>query len=233
MKKHLSLSILAVTLCLAIGCSFSTALGEIGGFISKFSPLLGLAEGAVCVISGPACAGVEAVVAIANPLAGQVSAAFGAWSAASEAAAPGKLNQLIAACQTWEDQLKKGFNIPGLSPSQEAQYQGVIQAELNMTIDVITLLQSTQASGGTQQAMMKVLDEATPIDEVDPLDQLASWNPARLVRKPRKLRLKNGAVIHTWEWHRSVLVARLGKKSGDAQADQYGQWCVNQVHKLR
>jgi hypothetical protein len=98
MKKVSIVAILCVSMVLA-GCGLSAVLSEIATSITKFAQLLSAAQGVVCVISGPACLAVESFVNIALPFSGQVSQAFTAWNAASQAAQPGKLPQVIAAMQ--------------------------------------------------------------------------------------------------------------------------------------
>ena len=84
MRKTLAVCTLAALLIVGVGCpAFSTVLSDVSGTITRFAPLLGVAEGVVCVVSGPACGAVEAFTAIAEPLASKLSTAFTAWSTAS------------------------------------------------------------------------------------------------------------------------------------------------------
>jgi hypothetical protein len=228
------------------GCTLSGVLSEISSDVGKFSPLLGIAEGIVCVVGGPACAAVEAFVNIATPEAAQVQTATAAWSSASAAAQPGKLNQVLVALNTWQTQLKNGFNIPGLNSVQQAKYSPMIQAELNLTADAITLAESTQQAGGTTQAMLDVINSATPIDgncigsicydDSTASDYLAFFNPLKSIGRihtARKYRLKNGAEVHTWAYHKQVLVAACEKKSGNAAWDKQYAQIVGKIKALK
>jgi hypothetical protein len=223
MKKVVLTLVLSVCL---VGCGLSAVLSEIATSITKFAPLLSAAQGVVCAISGPGCLAVEAFVHIALPFSGEVSQAFSVWSTASAAAQPGKLPQVIAALQAWQTQLQKGLTIPGLSASQQIQYNGIIQAELGAVADLLVTLQAAEKNGGTTAALAQLINEAEPAYEPN---QFAVWIP---FRAPRTLKLKNGAVIHTWAYHKSVLVEKLSKKTGDAQVDKASETALALIKKL-
>jgi hypothetical protein len=225
MKKFL----IPIVLCLGClcACSESSVLSEVAGYISKFSPLLGIAEGATCIIAAPACAAVTAFVNTAEPFAAQTSSAFQAWSNASEQQQPGLLSAVITSLQTWQSQLQNGLQLPAVS----TQTQAMIQAELGMTADALQIFEQTQANGGTTSALSKVLNEATPIYETEPT--FASWNPLAVVRKPAKLKLKNGAEVRTWASYRSAILLACSLKSGNKNWDAQYAKLTEQIKDLK
>lgn len=238
MKKK-ALIVLPLLLLVA-ACSFSNVLSEIGSTITKFAPLLPLVEVAACAVPSSACTSVSSFVNTATPFATSVGSAFTAWSTASADAQPGKLPQLITAIQTWQGQLKAGLSIPGLSSGATS----VLEAELNATNDLLTSLEAALQAGGTSKALAGVIDSAEPLDaEQDgdgakiaysvPSGQvLAVFTPLRLVRAPRTFKLKNGAVIHTWTYHKGVALEQLKKKSGSALQDKANQAVAAAIGKL-
>jgi len=234
--KMVAICFLVLGISVTQGCaSFSTVLSDISSSLGKFAPLLVIAEGAVCVVTGPACSLVTSFVTTAEPFAVQLESAFTAWSSASAAAAPGDLNQVIAALGAWQAQLKAGLNIPGLSAAQQAQYNPMIMAELNAATDFATTLQAAQQAGGTTKALAQVIEEAQPIEVGGPDDYLAFWDLTkvfRLVRAPRTFKLKNGAVVHSWAYHKAQLLEKMSKKTGDAQVDAWRAKCIAQIKSL-
>ena len=219
--------IVVLPLLLVAACSFSTVLSEIGSTITKFAPLLPLVEVAACAVPSSACSSVSSFVNTATPFATSVGSAFTAWSTASADAQPGKLPQLIVAVQTWQGQLKAGLSIPGLSSGATA----VLEAELNAANDLLTSLQAALQAGGTTQALAGVIESAEPLD-AEQAPVLAMWTPVRLVRAPRTFKLKNGAVIHTWTYHKGVALESLKKKSGSALQDKANQAVAAAIGKL-
>lgn len=246
MKKAIPVLLLAVALTLTTGCpGFSTVLGDISASITKFSPLLSIGEAAVCVAGGPACGLVSSFVVASEPFAAQLSNVFGSWSSASASAAPGFFPQLEAAVAAWQNQLKSGLNIPGLSSAQQAQYTPVIEAEMNAANDLAVTLQAALEGGGTPQALADILNHADALDDngspamvaqgYSPADYFAMWSPAkigRLVRAPRTFKLKNGAVVHTWAYHKSRLIERMSKKTGDKAIDAWQAKCIERIKQL-
>ena len=150
--------------------------------------------------------------------------------------APGRLSQVIAALQTWQTQLQAGFTVPGLSAAQQAQYTPMIEAELNASADLLTTLKAAEQAGGTPAALAQVIDEATPLDSAQSADDYMAFISVgkvfRLVRAPRTFRLKNGAVVHTWAYHRAQLLEKMSKPTGDKQIDAWRAKCIDQIKKL-
>jgi hypothetical protein len=226
MKKALAVLAIATLLLSNAACTFDSVLSEIRSTITKFAPLLPLIEMAACIVpANPVCLAVEAFGTKAEPLAADVGAAFTAWSQASAAAQPGKLPQLITAVETWQTALKNGLTIPGISPSALA----LIEADLNSATDLLTALEAAEKGGGTTAALAQVINEATPMDD-GPL--YAFINPLNALRKPRTLKLKNGAVIHTWAWHKGILLQKLGVPTGDAAKDSANKQISAAIKKL-
>ena len=222
-------------LCLCVSLTacpaFSTVLGDIGGTITKFAPLLLIAEGAACAFAGPACTVLTGIVNQALPLASGLAGAFSAWSSASAAAQPGLLPQVIAAVTTWQAQLKQGLAVPGLSASATA----ILEAELNYANDILITLQAAEQGGGTSAALARVIDEATPIYDdtgAGPATLLAVWNPVHLVKAPRGYKLKNGATVHAWAYHCDAMYSALQKKSGNPTIDKTNAATVAKIKAL-
>jgi hypothetical protein len=225
-----TIGLLCASLAVVPACSlaeFQAVLSEIGSTVTKFAPLLPLVQVAACVVpTDPACGPIGTFVTTATPLATGIGAAFTAWSQASSADQPGKLPQLITAVTVWNNAIKNGLQIPDLSASATAE----LETELNAGLSLLATLEADLTAGGTTTALADVFRDATPLDATGPL--LAFWSPVRLVRTPRSFKLKNGAVVHTWAWHKGILLAKLKLKTSNAAVNNANKSAIEAIKKL-
>jgi hypothetical protein len=220
-SKYALLGLLCGVLIVAPACNFATGLEEAAKVITEVAPFVNLIPAFVCPFNAGACAAVTATEAIADPAMTAVSNYFNAWSAASAAAQPGILGQLMAALETARQD--QGSLIAAAhvdNAAAQTKINGIASSIEGSMEDLVTLLRQAQAGGGTTAALAKILEEATPEWEASPV-LLATWvaNPLRMFASANTLKLKSGAKVHTYRYRKGQIASVLGTKTGNAAVD--------------
>ncbi len=230
--KAISLLLCLVIITCAWSCS--NALAEISKYEQEILPFAELVPAFVCPVSPVACTAVTAGMQVFNPVAQDVSSLFSQWSTASASAQPGLIAQLLVTVQQLQDAeatLVKDAQVK--NPNAQAQINGVTSSLLAATGDFLKLLVATQTQGGTTQAFNEVMRDAVPVSD----SALAFWSAGKTITylfvKSDSLKLKNGAVIHTWDYHKRTLRTKLLHATGDAQVDAISKKLAEQVKTWR
>jgi len=221
MKRILALLVACTVAMSTMACNFASVLEETASIINKVEPFIALVPAFVCPFAAAACPVVSAADQLAQKAMTDLSADFNRWASASAAAQPGLLAQvLIAAQQAQQDQAALIQDAQVKNTAAQTEINGVASSIEGSIADLITLLEQTQAGGGTTAALTNVMDSAVPVWEREfsgPV--LAAWfaNPLRIFASPDTLKLRSGQTVHTFHYYKSQVIKTLAWKTTDKQ----------------
>jgi len=223
MKKYLSQCALIGLLCglmiSAPACNFSTGLQEAEHYLSEIQPFVSLVPAFVCPFDANACSAVNSALQVEQPAELAVSGFFNDWAAASSAAQPALLSQVIAAIAPLQkDQAALIAAAQVKNSAAQTKIDGILNSVETSTIDFLNLLQEARSGGGTSAALASVIENDEASYETPVLAFFVA-NPLKVFYSSNTLKLKSGRKIHTVKYHKSYIVSVLKVKTGDAQVD--------------